>query len=67
MSVRRRILTNRDYDDGSWDAIDVVGDNLIWHGLDVGLGLEFSFPCDDEFAAARFAEKGRAFDRSKLK
>jgi hypothetical protein len=63
----RRLATNRDFEDGSWEAIE-IGDNGVfwWVASDKGLLAYSAFMATLEDVEGFFEKVGRKLDISRL-
>jgi hypothetical protein len=63
----KRLATNRDFEDGSWEAIE-IGDNGVfwWVASDKGLGVDSAFMACLEDVEEFFEKVGRKLDISRL-
>jgi hypothetical protein len=63
----KRLATNRDFEDGSWEAIE-IGDNGVfwWVASDEGLGAFSAFMAALEDVEEFFERVGRKLDISRL-
>jgi hypothetical protein len=63
----KRLATNRDFEDGSWEAIEIDHNGVFrWLACDKGLGAFSSFMATLEDVEEFFEKVGRKLDISRL-
>jgi hypothetical protein len=63
----KRLATNRDFEDGSWEAIEIDDNGVFWWvASDKGLGAYSAFMATLEDVEEFFEKVGRKLDISRL-